>query len=316
MATAPHEDGSEPAGISFQPPHRLVHSVRAEHGAAGSAWLAAAPQRLEALLERWELTFERVWAPGGRGSLLALVHQPDGTPAVLKLGVVAERTDREGAALDHWGGSGAVRVLRRATADGALLLERLHGEVSLRSLPESKSMLEAAETVRRLWVPPPADHPFPTVQDLTARHAATLRASHDQPWATELGPLIEDALAAHAELTAAAPETLLLHGVFQQGKVLAGDRAPWLAIAPRPVVGERAYDLAWLTRERLDTLIALPGAANAARRRIKKLADSLEVDRDRLRGWALFRSVTAGVDRLARGERDEGESLLEFAGWL
>ncbi|MFD5000082.1 aminoglycoside phosphotransferase family protein [Streptomyces buecherae] len=316
MATAPHEGDSEPTGVPVEPPQRLVRAVQAEHGAAGRAWLATVPERVEGLLDRWKLTVERVWAPGGRGSLLVLVHQADGAPAVLKLGAHTERVEREGAALTHWGGSGAVRVLRSESPEGALLLERLHGEVSLRSLPEPKSTLEAAETVRRLWVPPPTGHAFPSVSDHTADQAAALRASRDQSWATDVGPLIDEALAVHAELVATSSETLLLHGAYRQGKVLAGDRAPWLAIAPEPVVGERAYDLAWLARDRLDTLIALPGASNAARRRVNKLADSLELDRDRLRGWALFRSVAAGVRRLSRGERDEGELLLEFAGWL
>ncbi|WP_217197833.1 aminoglycoside phosphotransferase family protein [Streptomyces buecherae] len=316
MATAPHEGDSEPTGVPVEPPQRLVRAVQAEHGAAGRAWLATVPERVEGLLDRWKLTVERVWTPGGRGSLLVLVHQADGAPAVLKLGAHTERVEREGAALTHWGGSGAVRVLRSESPEGALLLERLHGEVSLRSLPEPKSMLEAAETVRRLWVPPPTGHTFPSVSDHTADQAAALRASRDQSWAADVGPLIDEALAVHAELVATSSETLLLHGAYRQGKVLAGDRTPWLAIAPEPVVGERAYDLAWLARDRLDTLIALPGASNAARRRVNKLADSLELDRDRLRGWALFRSVAAGVRRLSRGERDEGELLLEFAGWL
>jgi streptomycin 6-kinase len=49
---------------------------------------------------------------------------------------------------------------------------------------------------------------------------------------------------------------------------------------------------------------------------VKKLADSLDLDRDRLRGWAFFRAVEAGVWSLAVGDREDGELLLEFAGWL
>ncbi|MBB5940016.1 aminoglycoside phosphotransferase family protein [Streptomyces zagrosensis] len=316
MAAAPQDSDPEHTGVHIEPPQSLVRALQAEHGNAGQAWLATVPERVGRLLARWELAADRVWAPGGRASLLVSVRQADNTPAMLKLSMVTERAEHEQAALSHWDGSGAVQVLRSEPADGALLLERLHGEVSLRSLPEPKSMLEAAETVRRLWVPPPAGHVFPTVTERTTRHASTLRESRDRPWATDAGPLIDEALAAHAELTATSPEELLLHGDYQQGKVLAGDRAPWLAIAPKPVAGERAYDLAWLTRDRLDTLIALPGAANAARRRVNKLADSLELDRDRLRGWTLFRSVVAGVHRLTRGQREDGELLLEFAGWL
>jgi streptomycin 6-kinase len=91
---------------------------------------------------------------------------------------------------------------------------------------------------------------------------------------------------------------------------------PWLAIDPKPLVGERAFDLAWLARDRLSTLAAQPGSRTTARRRIAKLADALEVDAERLRGWAVFRAVEAGVWYLSVGGREDGELLLEFASWL
>ncbi len=98
--------------------------------------------------------------------------------------------------------------------------------------------------------------------------------------------------------------------------MLAGERAPWLAVGPAPVVGERAYDLAALVLDRFEDLMAGSGAAAAARRRVAKLADSLEVDRDRLRDWTLYRAVDTGVREVAVGDRQRGELLLEFAAWL
>jgi streptomycin 6-kinase len=49
---------------------------------------------------------------------------------------------------------------------------------------------------------------------------------------------------------------------------------------------------------------------------VAKLADSLGVDRDRLRGWSLYRAVESGARHIAAGDRADGEALLEFAGWL
>jgi streptomycin 6-kinase len=130
------------------------------------------------------------------------------------------------------------------------------------------------------------------------------------------GGLAAAALEARAELVADSPETLLLHGCFRQGKVLAGDRTPWLAVGPEPLVGERAYDLARLVRDRVEDLVAASAGASAARRRVNRLADSLEVDRERLRGWTLFRAVESGTRALTAGRRQDAELLLEFAGWL
>ncbi|MFJ9598140.1 aminoglycoside phosphotransferase family protein [Streptomyces virginiae] len=300
--------------MAFEPPQRLVRALGEMPGTAQDTdWLGRLPGLTEAALSRRGLRAQRVQAPGGRSSLVVLVTYADGTPAALKLAPPHARPDRELAALAHWGGFGAVRVLdtRHHEDDGALLLERLHPEVSLRSLPEAKALLEASGTLRRLWVAPPAGHGWETAAERTGAQSAALKAAP-----AEVRTLADSALAAREELLAAPPEELLLHGNFRQGKVLAGERAPWLTVGPDPLVGERAYDLARLVRDRLEDQVASSAGAAGARRRVNKLADALEVDRDRLRGWTLFRAVESGNRALAAGRRRDAELLLEFAAWL
>ncbi|MDP5315118.1 aminoglycoside phosphotransferase family protein [Streptomyces poriferorum] len=310
--------------MGFEPPQRLVRALGESYGdTAAGDWLAGLPGLTEQALAATGrgTTVERVAAPGGRSSLVLLVRDTDGTPAALKLAPAGAAPELERAALAHWNGWGAVQLIAAPdkaaepeTAAGSLLLERLHPEVSLRSLPEAKALLEAAGTVRRLWVEPPPEHSFETVTGRTGLRIDAMRASAaDDP---ALEPLVSAALAAREELVAHSPETLLLHGNFRQSKVLSGERAPWLTVGPEPVVGERAYDLARLVRDRVEDLIASPGGAMTARRRIKKLADALDVDRERLHGWTLFRAVESGTRALAAGRRQEGEVTLEFADWL
>ncbi|MEU7301856.1 aminoglycoside phosphotransferase family protein [Streptomyces sp. NPDC007206] len=297
--------------MAFEPPPRLVRAL-GETAPDGDDWLARLPVVAEQAVAARELTVERVQVPGGRSSLVVLVRRPDGTPAVLKLAPPRARPESERAALAHWGGLGAVQLLEDGAEEGVLLLERLHPDVSVRSLPEAKALLEAAGTLRRLWVEPPAGHVFETVAERTGRQAAAMRAGAE----AEVAPLVDAALAARDELVAGPPEHQLLHGTFRQSKVLAGERMPWLAVGPDPVVGECAFDLARLVRDRVEDLIAAPSGPATTRRRIKRLAESLEVDQDRLRGWTLFRAVESGVRALRVGRPKDGELLLEFAGWL
>ncbi|MGW3462504.1 aminoglycoside phosphotransferase family protein [Streptomyces olivaceoviridis] len=299
--------------MAFEPPQRLVRAL-GETAPAGDDWLARLPAAAERAVARRELTVERVQVPGGRSSLVVLVRRADGTPAVLKLAPPRARPESERAALAHWGGLGAVLLLEAGAEDGALLLERLHPDVSVRSLPEAKALLEAAGTLRRLWVAPPAGHVFETVAERTGRQAVAMRAGAGTD--PEAAPLVEAALAARAELLAAPPEQLLLHGTFRQSKVLSGERMPWLAVGPDPVVGESAFDLARLVRDRVEDLIAAPSGPSTTRRRIKRLAESLEVDQERLRGWTLFRAVESGVRARRVGREKDAELLLEFASWL
>ncbi|MFF8996920.1 aminoglycoside phosphotransferase family protein [Streptomyces achromogenes] len=301
--------------MAWEAPPRLVRAL-GETAPAGDDWLARLPAAAEEAVARRGLAVERVQVPGGRSSLVLLVRLPDGTPAVLKLAPPRARPESERAALARWAGLGAVQLLEDGAGaqDGALLLERLHPDVSVRSLPEAKALLEAAGTLRRLWVEPPAGHVFETVAERTGRQAAAMRASAEAE--PEVAPLVEAALAAREALLAAPPEERLLHGTFRQSKVLSGERMPWLAVGPDPVVGESAFDLARLVRDRVEDLIAQPSGPATTRRRIKRLAESLEVDQDRLRGWTLFRAVESGVRALRVGRPADAELLLEFAGWL
>jgi streptomycin 6-kinase len=298
--------------MAFEPPRRLVRALgetqrSGSNGSGGSdgtgEWLDKLPVLAQQAVGLRELTVERVQAPGGRSSLVLLVRQADGTPAVLKLAPPRARPESERAALAHWDGRGAVQLLNLADAQGdthgVLLLERLRPDLSVRSLPEAKALLEAAGTLRRLWVEPPATHVFETVAERTGRQAEAMRTAAGAD--TEVAPL---------------PEERLLHGTFRQSKVLAGERMPWLAVGPDPVVGECAFDLARLVRDRVEDLIASPSGSSITRRRVKRLAESLEVDQERLRGWTLFRAVESGVRAGRVGRPQDAELLLEFAGWL
>ncbi|MEU0055554.1 aminoglycoside phosphotransferase family protein [Streptomyces sp. NPDC006334] len=298
--------------MTFEPPPRLVRAL-AETAPDGDEWLAGLPEAARQAAALRELTVERVQVPGGRSSLVVLVRYADGTPAVLKLAPPRFRPEAERAALAHWGGLGAVQLKEGPAGEGVLVLERLHPDVSVRSLPEAKALLEAAGTLRRLWVEPPAGESFETVAERTGRQAEAMRSTAAGP---EAGALVDAALTARAELLAAPPEHRLLHGTFRQSKVLAGERMPWLAVGPDPVVGECAFDLARLVRDRVEDLIASSSGASITRRRVRKLADSLDLDQERVRGWTLFRAVESGVRALRVGRPRDAELLLEFAGWL
>lgn len=297
--------------MSFEPPRRLVRAL-GETAPDGDDWLEKLPEAARQAVALRELTVERVQVPGGRSSLVLLVRRADGCPAVLKLAPRRARPENERAALAHWGGLGAVQLLEPFVTEGELLLERLHPDVSVRSLPEARALLEAAGTLRRLWVEPPGGHPFETVAERTGRQAAAMRAGAD----AEVLPLVDAALTARDELLVAPPEHRLLHGTFRQSKVLAGERMPWLAVGPDPVVGECAFDLARLVRDRVEDLIASPSGSATTRRRVKRLAEALDVDQDRLRGWTLFRAVESALRSRRAGRTKDTELLLEFATWL
>ena len=96
------------------------------------------------------------------------------------------------------------------------------------------------------------------------------------------------------------PDPVLLHGDLNPTNVLSAEREPWLAIDPKPVVGDPAYDGPRLITQP-DPLVT-PDPADTLRRRIEIVADSYGVDVDVLREWCLVDAVEIGEFARRRGD--------------
>jgi streptomycin 6-kinase len=74
---------------------------------------------------------------------------PDGAPAVLKVDYPHRESEHEAAALERWGGDGAVVLLARDDARSAMLLERCEPGSFLSGAPDALDVL--AGLLPRLW---------------------------------------------------------------------------------------------------------------------------------------------------------------------
>jgi len=144
--------------------------------------------------------------------------------------------------------------------------------------------------MRQLWRPVPPNHPFPTVNDW-GRGFARLRQHYEGgsgPFPTRL---LEEAEALFAELSASMAESVLLHGDLHHDNILAAQRQPWLAIDPKGLVGEPAYETGALLRNPLPELLKAPQPGRILARRVDQLSEELGLDRERVRGWGLAQAV-------------------------
>src|SRR5438093_272852 len=98
--------------------------------------------------------------------------------------------------------------------------------------------------------------------------SAAVAASHSSPLTYRTGP--------PPWLNTNCFEKPIPHGV----NVLGAEREPWLAIDPKPLVGERAFDAASLLRDRREELIQDPAAGPRIHRRLDQLTAELGLDRD------------------------------------
>ncbi len=225
-------------------------------------------------------------------ALVVPVRTTAGRPAVLKLGLPAEATAHEHLALQHWGGRGAVRLLRADPRRRALLLERLH-PVSLAELQDVEACEVVAALYGQLHVPAP-----PQLRPLT---------EHVEQWADRLVErlrtvplprrLVEQAVSLSRDLVADSDSTgTLVHGDLHYAHVRAGGRAPWLAVAPRPLNGDPHVEPAPMLWQRFEELGAGGlSVRDGIRRRFHALVDGAGLDEDRTRDWVVVRAVQHAV---------------------
>jgi streptomycin 6-kinase len=260
----------------------------------GQDWLGSLPGIVESCVEHWSLTLEPPFEPA-HISLVVPATLPDGHAAVLKVNFPDEESAHEAEALAHWSGGGAVQLLAHDESLRALLVERCIPGDQLWSVEDDEEATRiAASVLRLLWRPAPAGAPYRLLADEAARWARQL----PREWAALGKPferrLLEEAVFACVELGTDQGELVVLHQDFHGGNVLRAERAPWLAIDPKPLLGEREFDAASLLRDRRDELGRVDDARRL-RRRLELLEDELDLDRERMRRWGIAHALAWGI---------------------
>jgi len=276
----------------------------------GPDWADSLPALIQHAEELWELTVGEPYE-GGHAAWVAPAERADGSRCVLKIPYPDDESLHEPDGLLWWDGDGAVRLLERDEGTRALLLERLVPGTSLLELPDPEEAMEAAcGVLRQLWRPAPASHPFVTTQECAAAWAVDIERMYEEHGRPFDGALQRAAVAAFAHLATFEGEAVVLHQDFHRGNVLRAHRAPWLAIDPKPLVGERAFDARWLLYDLLhsEPRHPLPAAALLAR-----LAADLSLDAERVRLWSFARAVENVLWCYGSGEAADDDLALAKA---
>lgn len=280
-------------------PTNLKHLARQEMGAA---WLAKLPQFLAELSEQWSLR-TGVPCPGSSVSYVVQAIR-DGEPVVLKVQWPHRESRHEAAALKLWDGDGAVRLLAHDTRRHALLLESCAPGTALSAHGEDVDALAVLTgLLPRLWKPAAA--PFTTLEEEARRWAATLHKDWEAAGRPCEQRLVDAAVRYIAELSESQNEKRLLHQDLHGNNVLAAAREAWLAIDPKPLVGERAFALAPIVRS-----FEFGHSRAQVFNRLNRLSDDLNLDRERVLGWTVAQTMAWSFDS------DYAQQHYETLRWL
>jgi streptomycin 6-kinase len=281
-------------------PEGLAAAQEKFNGEAGRAFIAGLPDRAEDFLERWELRLDGAAMHGVTALILPVVRRPDDTPAVLKLQLLDEESEGEPVALRAWDGDGAVRLLDHDAATGTMLLERLDQARMLSYVPDSR---EAVLVIARLLVHLTS---LPAPDGMRGLGEIAGAMLEQTPWAleriadAEARGLVADCAASVREVVD-TPGDRLLHWDLHYDNVLAADRAPWLAIDPKPLAGDPGFDLLPAIVNRFD--------ADEVVWRFDAMTDVLGLDRARARAWTLGRVLQNCLWEIEDGRPLEAEQL-------
>jgi streptomycin 6-kinase len=255
------------------------------NGEDGAAWIKALPALLDQYAQRWSLQLQPPFELSYNYAAPAI--RSDGARLVLKVGVVNPELLSEIAALRLFDGRGMVRLIDADPQQGVMLLERLEPGTPLLHLDDEEATTIAAHLMRQLWRPVPADHPFPHVADWSAG-LQRLRAEFEDGTGPFPRRMVEMAETLFAELLASMDELVLLHGDLHHWNILSAGRQPWLAIDPKGIVGEPAYEIgAWLRNPELMS-------RQVQARRVDQFSAELGFDRERILGWGVAQAVLSG----------------------
>ena len=245
-------------------------------------WLAGLPRLAAECAELWQLQLE---TPIDTPHSLVV---PAGE-VVLKLNAPSHfEADREPDALAWWNGAGAVLLIARDDSRRAFLCERCRPGTRLWDAAADEHTV-AAELLPRLSLQVADPHPFRLLVDEAERW------TEDVPTRYELGgrpferSLLDFALEVFRTVDTNA--TFLANQDLHGGNVLSAEREPWLAIDPKPLVGERELDGVGLLRN-----AAWGDAPVPSVRRWLDVLEDIGLGRERLRGWGVAHALAWGWD--------------------
>lgn len=274
-------------------PESLARTIGSTFGERGIEWLQRLPTLLADCAQRWSLTLLPPF-PNLSFHYVAPVVRADGTEAILKAGVPHKELWTEIAALRLYQGRNSVRLLDADSEQGTLLLERLYPGTMLTLLADEAQDAQAtsiaASVMRGLWRPVPPGLAFPTIGEW-AQGLQRLR----EHFGGGVGPfpvaLVEEAETLFVELLSSASEPVLLHGDLHHDNILSAQRQPWLAIDPKGIIGEPAYEVGALLRNLWQDRHRLLNPGRILERRVYQLAEELSIERARVRGWGVAQAV-------------------------
>jgi streptomycin 6-kinase len=226
----------------LQIPERMRRNVQLYFGERGGDWLAGLHTLIAEMADRWSLKLDGPF-PNLSINYVAPATRTDGMRVVFKASVPNKEMRTEIDSLRSFDGNGMVKLLESDPGRGVMLIERLLPGNSLLSLDDDVEATGiAAGVMGRLKGELPAEHSFPSVEDWFSS-LGKVRKRFDGGSGPLPSALLDSAERISTQLLTSTTQPVLLHGDLHHDNILESSRGPWLAIDPKGVVEDPAFEV-------------------------------------------------------------------------
>lgn len=286
-------------------PEHFIKTITSIHD-DGAEWLSALDETLAAVAARYDLVLGEPFNLSY--NYVCAATRGNGTPVVLKLSPPYDEFYVEVAALRHYDGRGCVKLLDADPDAGVVIMERIFPGETVHDLAnhnDDEATRILAEVMTQLWRPLPPDHAFPTISKW-AEGLQRLRKEYNGGTGPLPAPFVERAEAIYRDLLASPPPSVLLHGDLHHENVLTATNVRYIAIDPKGLAGEPAYEVGPLFYNPLPKIHRTTDLVPLLRRRLAILVEHLPIERDRLLACAFAHSVLSAAWSVEDEDHDNG----------
>lgn len=268
-------------------PKHFTEAVKSTWGDAGANWLRSLPDLVALFQEKWKLNNLRLSSHLSHNLILFAVQ--DGLPVVLKLSLPRKDFEQEIKVLKIYDGRGVAKLLDFDLEKGGMLQEAILPGTHLKELfpeEEDQAISIAVDVMKRVHAVK-LDSEASNLPKIESWLASLNSNYQDIP-----NELLMKARTLTSDLIKSQDSPVLLHGDLHHDNILKS-KDHWVAIDPKGVIGEPAYEVGAFIRNPIPELLESKDIKKIIVKRFDCFSVLLRVDRQRLIDWSFVQAVLA-----------------------
>lgn len=283
------------------------------HGAKAEQWFSELPNLLERFQQLWDIRLLNPVPNLSYNLVYFAENNADQSKVIFKAGVPNPDLENEIRALHYFAGHGCSELLKYDMAAGVMLLEQaipggMLDTLTLQGL-DDQAVYICADVIDQLHAPAivtPDLRKLPKLSDRLLEYKQVrdvLAANPSRYQAFDLNAF-NKAEQLFSELSATTTESVVLHGDLHHYNILSARREPWLAIDPKGIIGDPAFELAAFMINPLPQIASMANLKDLLARRIRLFHEVLGYSEQRIRDWCVAHAFLAAGQNLTSHDAD------------